>query len=471
VSRPERAAEPGPALAATLRALRAAGLEEAEVYLKSGRSRRLANGPGGPFAGFAHERGWMVRASGARASFATAGSGEPSPGGPWPEPDGEPFRLPEAAAEPPSSTHWSAPEDLDAPLIGEAEGMRLLESLGASLAAELPGARLTSATLEDGAAEHALASSRGVEARWRGRLAALRVEAAAPAGRGRPPATAAVYLAEREARRFHPAALARRLADRLALAAAGAEASLDRGELLLAPAVGARLLAGLLPLLVGPDAAALAAELRDRRGRIGSAELTVIDDGRLPAGALAAPCDGEGMPTRAVTLIEDGEHRQPLLAWHQVPSAAAAAAGGAHASGCSRRASWRDLPAPGPTHLYVRPRRGVSAGSLLAGLARGYYLLDVVGAGRFDLAGDRFELPVCGFAVAGGRAVAPVSRALLCGGAGALLRGVQAVARDLAFLPLDGMIGAPSLLVGGLELRPAGSDGGERGGDEATTGG
>lgn len=451
MSRPERA-EPGPALAATLRALRAGGFEEAEVYAKSGRSRRLELGPGGPVAGFAQERGWMVRASGARASFAASGSGEPEPGGPWPEPDGEPFRLPDpAAAEP-----WSAPEDLDAPLVGESEGMRLLESLGTALATELPGARLTSAALEDGAAEHALASSRGVEARWRGRLAALRVEAAAPAGRGKPPATAAIYLAEREARRFHPAALARRLADRLAVTAAGAEASLDRGELLLAPAVGARLLAGLLPLLVGPDATALVAELRDRRGRIASSELTVIDDGRLPGGALAAPCDGEGVPTRAVTLLEEGEHRQPLLAWHQARSAGTAAAGGARASGCSRRASWRDLPAPGPTHLYVRPRRGISAGSLLAGLARGYYLLDAAGAGRFDLPGDRFELPVCGFAVAGGRAVAPVSRALLCGGIGALLRGIQAVARDLAFLPLDGMIGAPSLLAGGLELRPTG---------------
>jgi hypothetical protein len=32
------------------------------------------------------------------------------------------------------------------------------------------------------------------------------------------------------------------------------------------------------------------------------------------------------------------------------------------------------------------------------------------------------------------------------------------VARDLAFLPLDGMIGSPSLLVTGLALHPAGPD-------------
>jgi PmbA protein len=436
--------EGAPALAGALAALGRAGFEEAEAYVKSGRSRRLALGAGGPLAAFAHERGWAVRASDRRASFAAAGTGALPAGGPWPEPDGEPFRLPDPApAEP-----WSPPDDLDAPLIGETEGLRLLESLGAALAAELPGARLTAAVLEDGAADHALASARGVEARWRSRVASLAVEAAAPAGRGRAPASARFGLAEREARRFHPPALARRLADRLAVAAAGAEVDADRAELLLAPAVGAHLLAGLAPLLVGPEAAALAAELRDRRGRIGSPALTVIDDGRLPGGALAAPCDGEGVPTRALTLIEGGEYRQPLLAWHQ------ARGPGAVAAGCSRRPSWRDLPAPGPTHLYLRPRRSVAAGSLLAGLARGYYLLDAAGAGSFDPAADRFELPVCGFAVTAGRAVAPVSRALLAGGVGALLRGVQAVARDLAFLPLDGMIGAPSLLVTGLELRP-----------------
>ena len=58
-----------------------------------------------------------------------------------------------------------------------------------------------------------------------------------------------------------------------------------------------------------------------------------------------------------------------------------------------------------------------------------------------------------GFAVDGGRAVAPVGGAVLTGGISALLRGVAAVGRDLAFFPLDGMIGAPSLLLTGLELQ------------------
>jgi predicted Zn-dependent protease len=148
-----------------------------------------------------------------------------------------------------------------------------------------------------------------------------------------------------------------------------------------------------------------------------------------------------------VVLVERGTFRQPLLAWWQADGAAAGVA-----SGCSRRASWRDLPLPGPTHLYIQPDPQVSVASLLAEVAHGPYLLDPTGPARYDVEGDRFVLPVCGFAVESGRAIAPLT-AWLCGSAAALFKGLAGVARDLSFLPLDGMIGAPTLLVTGLELR------------------
>ena len=85
------------------------------------------------------------------------------------------------------------------------------------------------------------------------------------------------------------------------------------------------------------------------RGRFGSDRVTLIDNGRLPGGAFEAPVDGEGVPTREVVLVEEGLFRQPLLAWWQE--------GAAHGetSGCVRRSGWRDLPMPGPTHLYLKP--------------------------------------------------------------------------------------------------------------------
>lgn len=430
------------------------GFEAAEVYAKSGRSRRLAIGADGRSAGFHHERGWAVRASSERASLFAAGSGEPRADHPWPEPDGKPLALPApdaaGAAEP-----WSEPADLDAPLIGETEGLRLLAALAEALAGELPRARLTAAVLEDGSSESQLLSLRGrhaderlpgVRGRWRRRAAVLHAEAALG------PVRAAIDLAEREARAFTPAALARRLADRLAACGAGVPAGFtgrDRGAFLLAPPLAARLLAALVPLFVGPGAAERAAALADRRGRWASPAVTVVDDGRHPGGLLAAPCDGEGLPTRRVVLVEAGGYRQALVPWWEARAKKAIG----KPSGCAQRPGWRDPPRPGVSHLHLAPDAALAASALLADLARGYYLLEATGAPVVDWQAGAFRVPVCGFAVERGQAKGAVSEVWLCGSVGALLRGVQAVGRDLAFFPFDGMVGAPTVLVTGVELR------------------
>lgn len=440
-------------LAEVVEALEGRGLEDVEVYAKRGRSRRLEHGVGARAVGFAEEAGWAARAGDRRASFFATGSGPPRPDGPWPEPDGAPLRLPAPAGE--EAAPWREPEGLDAPLLGERDGHALLDAVAEELAAEAPGARLLHGVLEDGTSETQLLSNRGIAARYRSRLASIYLEAAGPGAGGE---RACLHLAEREARRFAPRALARRLADRLLLAHHGKAVERDRGEILLAPAVACHLLAGLLPLLVGPEAWRRVAPFQDARGRLGGEALTVRDDGRLPGGALTAPVDGEGLPTREVTLVAAGVFRQPLLAWWQ---ADASAPRQGRASGCGRRPGWRDLPRPGPTHLYVEPRPRVSVASLLADVARGYYLIEATGPAVFDLAEDRFHLPVCGFAVRGGRASGSVAGVELAGAVGALLRGIQGAARDLTFLHAGGlgadggMIGSPSLLVTGLELRRA----------------
>ncbi len=421
--------------------LQRAGLEEVEVYLKSGRSRRFESGPQGRVELLSEERGWAVRAGGRRSSLFAAGTGSPRPGFPWPAPDGGPIHLP----PPQAGAAWTADPSFEAPLLVESEAIGLLESFERALREELPDALLLRGVLEDGASESELASSRGLEASWRSRAAFLYLEAALP---GVEAVRVSGRFAEREGRRFPIAGLARRFADRLLVRRDGRPVQRDRGEMVLAPEVGAAILAGLVPALVGPGAAETARHLAGRSGRLGSPAVSVVDDGRFPGGALEAPVDGEGVPTREWPLIEEGVFVRPLVSWRE-------AGLGARVPGCSRRASWRELPRVGPTHLYLRPDRKVSAAALVTSVARGYYLLDVLGPGIFDLEGDRFELPVCGFALRRGEAIEPVSGSRLCGGIGALLRGIQAVARDLMLLPQGGLLGAPSLLVTGLELRTA----------------
>ncbi len=437
------------AVEATLKALLARGLPEVEVLAKRGRSRRFALDGERTASSYAEERGWAVRAGDRRGSLFACGTGDPSPEGPWPPAYPPALRLSTPQPPPP----WKEPSDFEVPLIGEREGLALLQGIARELSAELPRGRLLTATLEDGSSEGRITSSKGLAATFRGRLAALRLEAIGP-GLLRP---AVVEQSEREARRFNPKALARKLADRLAVGAAPglAEGAERSGDLLLAPAVAARLLAGLAPLFFGPRTDGEISAVLGGAVRIGSEALTLIDDGRFPGGAFESPIDGEGTPTREVGIVERGNFLGPVLSPGQARGANPTGAAGSRAqiSGIARRASFRDLPTPGPSHLYIRPDGKVSVGSLLGSVAIGTYLIDALGPARFDFAAGTFALPVCGLAVEKGKATAPIGHAWLSGEISDLLRGIAAVGRDLAFLPLGGMIGSPTLLVKGLVLR------------------
>lgn len=415
------------------------GLDQVELYLKRGRSRRFEIGPQGRLEVECREEGWAVRAGGPRASMFACGTGRPVPAGPWPEPAAPPLRLP----SPRRPSQWTAPPDLEAPLIVERQAIGLFETFERELARQQSGARLLRAVLEDGASRAELVSSRGVEARLPGRAATLYLEVAA----GDPPRRVGRRIAARRAVDLDPVGLARRAADRLAVAA-GERAPETEGptEMVLAPAVAAGLLEGLLPLLVGAGARKRVRALLDRRGRLAAPALTIFDDGRLPGGVLEAPVDGEGMPTGRVALVEEGRYRQPLLSWRE------AAGGDEVASGCSRRPSWRDPPLPGPTHLFVRPGSEVAAGALIAAVERGYYLLEPLGGAEFDFASGHFRLAVCGFRLRAGRADRPLARGWLHGRIASLLGGIRDVARDLDFFPDSGLVGAPTLRVTGLEL-------------------
>ncbi|MFP3941040.1 MAG: metallopeptidase TldD-related protein [Thermoanaerobaculia bacterium] len=439
-----------PALPEVLDALRRRGLDRTEVYAKRGRSRVVDRTPGGTRVSDHREEGWAVRAGDDRGSLFASATGRPDPAGPggpgssWPEADGDALELaaggPEEGAGPASPDAWRDPPHLDAPLAGEREALALLAAVRRELESELPGVRPLLLQLADGASEWQVASSLrgrpGVAATGRGRAAYLRVEAALPGGAGRRGVRAELETVAPEAGSLEARGIARRLADRLTVAARGRAPERDRGELVLAPALGVRLLEALLPLFLPPRGPELARHLEDRSGPLASEAVSVIDDGRLPGGVLAAAADGEGIPTRAVTLVDEGTYRGPL------------------GPGCSRRPGWRDLPRPGPSHLYLAPDGERPPADLLEGVARGYYLLDADGAFSVDWDSGRFSVPVVGFALERGRAVAPLAGAVVEGRLGRLLRGVQAVARDLAFSPRGGgLLGAPSILVAGLEIR------------------
>lgn len=424
---------PAGARAAELVERLARGGRDAEAYEKRGRSRRIERAADGELAATAVELGWAVRCGDLRRSFFAAGTGELPIDGAWPAPTPHPLWLPDRRPVP----AWSPPTGLDAPLASESEARALLDAVGRELEREAPGARLLAARFEEGSSEAVVASSRGVAARVESRVASLRLEVE----RGGVRVTA--EAAAREARDVRPAALARRIADRL-LALEGSE-SPRPGPVLMAAPLAARLIEALSPWLAGREAASPAGLLGGVGARLGADGVDLVDDGALAGGLLSAPVDGEGVPCAPVTLIESGRFARPLVAWWEAERPE-------EASGCARRASYRDLPRRAPTHLYLRPDAAVPVADLLTGIDSGNYLLEAEGGVRFDPAAGRFEVAVSGFALAAGRSAGGLGRRRLAGPIAGWLAGVRARGRDLAFVAGDGMFGSPTVLVDGLEL-------------------
>ena len=423
-----------------LDSLQRSGFPEAEVYAKRGRSRVVRWTPELENIGFRQEEGWAARAGDRRRSFFYSATGAPDPETAWPEADGEGLRLPTGLVVP----AWAPPADFDSPLLGEAESQLFVAELRRELDREYPGAQLLGLELDDGASEAGILSSREVRHLTRQRLATLRVEVRC---KRRPGTSTALRLLSRSAKGFRAPTVARRLADLLVIADQGEAPGRDRGDFLLAPQVFATLLESMLDLFVGPASAGHRAPLLERQATLGSKLLTLIDNGRLPGGPFDAPVDGEGLPTREIVLVEQGLFRQSLLDWRD-----------AHPpdrpSGCARRPSWRDLPQPGPTHLYLAPNPAVAVGHLLGNLQRGYYLLATRGGVRLERSAQRFAVAVEGFAIEKGKPATPVSGGWLTGSIKALFGGLQAVGRDLAFVPArNGLVGSPTVLVRGLEIR------------------
>ncbi len=429
-----------PGAEALLAELARRGFAAAEIYEKSGRSRRFVReapvaAPPRMTQAMATEAGWALRGGDRRRSLFFAATGIADPGVQLPEPSPHPLRLPEAPAV---AETWSVPPGFDAPLATESVAATLLAAIERELRRELPASRLVTAWLEDGAAESALLATSGLAAAWSSRAASLRLEVE---DRGR---RCRFEGAEREARQFEPRTLALRLVDRLcarAGASAGVVAEVDAGlPLLVGAPLAARLLQAIAPLFLGPAAVERIAAL----GAL-SSELTLADDGRLASGVLAAPVDGEGLPAGRTVLVKEGRFVRPLLAWWE--------AGRLAVPGCARRASWRDLPRRAPTHFYVAPST-IAVVDLVSAGGAGAYLLDAEGPVRLDPASLAFEVAVSGLRLVDGRAVAPLGAVRLCGDVRSLLAGIRARGRDLHFVPGDGMFGAPSLLVGGLRLLP-----------------
>ena len=199
-----------------------------------------------------------------------------------------------------------------------------------------------------------------------------------------------------------------------------------------------RIRPGVLPVVLGPGAAGAflhtaighALEATDRTAgprvgdRVGSALLSVGDDGRGGGLRGAGNWDAEGSPTQSTTLVQ---HGVVVARLHDRESAARA---GEAPTGNARANSFRHPPRPRMSDLFLASGQG-SLADLLSGITVGVYVPDARGVesgdGRIRMGAEDARM------IRRGEIAEPVEDVVLRGSATELLGAVDGVAADFAW--------------------------------------
>jgi TldD protein len=163
-----------------------------------------------------------------------------------------------------------------------------------------------------------------------------------------------------------------------------------------------------------------------KRGqKIAGEHVFAYDDGLSPGMWGSAGCDDEGTPCRRTTLIEAG-----VLTGYLTDRLRAAALG-LPLTGNGRRQDYRGIPYPRMTNTYFGPGVSTSA-ELIADTPKGFYAKTLSGGEVNPVTGDFVFAVEEGYLIDRGRVGAPVRGATLIGNGPMILKGIDAIADDLA---------------------------------------
>jgi PmbA protein len=173
------------------------------------------------------------------------------------------------------------------------------------------------------------------------------------------------------------------------------------------PRVSSSLVGHLLSAISGSAIARRSSFLLDKLGEPIFAPGTLIaEDPHVRRGLRARPFDGEGLPTRARNLVEDGRVTGWLL------DSASARQLGAEATGHATRSGGG---APGVSVGNVHLAAGVlSPAQLMADIADGVYVTELIGQGVNGVTGD-YSRGAAGFRIVNGELAGPVAEFTIAG--------------------------------------------------------
>lgn len=229
-----------------------------------------------------------------------------------------------------------------------------------------------------------------------------------------------------------PATAARDAADRATRMLGATKPPTGRVTVVLDPWVTAQLLGIIGGTLTGDAVQRGRSMFADRVGeQVATVDITLVDDATDPAAFSATAIDGEGLATRPSPLISDGVLQGFL---HNSYSARR---GSTRSTASAVRAGFKGAPGVGAQALALRPGTQDQA-ALIAGIDDGLLVQEVVGlhSGVNPVSGD-FSTGAQGLRIRGGELAEPLREITIASTIQRLLLDVQAVGRDLQWLPMS----------------------------------
>lgn len=173
------------------------------------------------------------------------------------------------------------------------------------------------------------------------------------------------------------------------------------------PRVGPSLLGSLMGAISGGGIARKTSFLLDALGtQVFDTSVLVIDDPWLQRGFRSKAFDGEGLPTKPTTIIDNG-----ILTGWIAENASARQLGIAPTGHAARGIS--GAPGASATNLRMEPG-SVTPAALMADIADGFYVTEMIGMGVNGLTGD-YSRGASGFRIVNGELAGPVSEVTIAG--------------------------------------------------------
>lgn len=211
-----------------------------------------------------------------------------------------------------------------------------------------------------------------------------------------------------------------------------------------APTIAGGLLGNLCSAISGSTLYRGASFLVDHLGeRIAPDHVTVYDDGTLPMALGSKPFDGEGLPTRRTTVVENGVLRSYLLDTYSARKL------GMQSTGNAARSAG-DPPGVSPTNFYLKSG-SYTPEEIIASVPNGLYVTGLIGFGVNLVTGD-YSRGASGLWIENGELTYPVEEITIASNLRHMLADIEMIGNDL---DMSRKIAAPTLKIGSMTIAGA----------------